>query len=313
MSMSGSTVAVRTALALYPGRYRRERGDELADVFADTTAEAGRAAKVRELLDLGAYGLRMRTGLTSTSRGGRLAALAAPLVVGAAAGLKGTQALLEHLADGVNGVPDPAWGLRYFLPYWGLLLGALLSAGAALLGRWTAAKLLAGLAALAAVADLVVAVTAPEVVQPLWVFLEAFQWDGPFVLWALVLLAAPSDVLPVPAWRERALMAAAAVLVPVVAFTDDVYSSRHQLDSPWRALMVVVPLLMALSAVRGWYLVAVPGLAVLPWALSVNLHALWQQQGGAWKLLPMAALTVAAAVALAVVGRRRGSRGRRLA
>ncbi|MEV7189566.1 hypothetical protein [Kitasatospora sp. NPDC093102] len=310
MSMIDSTVAVRTALAFYPGRYRRERGDELAVVFADTTAEAGSVAKVRELLDLGAYGLRMRTGLTSTSRGGRLAALTAPLVAGAAGGLAAGQALLSRLE---SGVAHGDWGPLHFLPYWALLGAAMLSAVAALLGRWAAAKLLAGVSALAAVVDLVWSVSSPHVLQPLWYFLEALQWNGPFVLWALLLLAAPKDALSVPTWRERGLLLAAAVLTPVAAFADNVYTSWYHLDPQWRALMIVVPLLMALAAVRGWYLVAVPGLAALPWTFSVNLHGLWQQEGGAWKLLPMAALTVSAAVALALVGRRKGPGGRQLA
>ncbi|MFI9157863.1 hypothetical protein [Kitasatospora aureofaciens] len=305
--MSDATVfAVRTALALYPGRYRRERGDELAVVFADTTAGAGPMAKIRELFDLGAYGLRMRTGLTSTSAGGRLAALAAPLVAGAAGGLAAGGALLSYLA---SGVPHGGWALLHFLPYWALLGAAMLSAVAALLGRWTVAKVLAGVSALAAVAELVWVATRPEVTQPLWVFLESFQWDGPFVLWALVLLAAPKEGLPVPSWRERGLLLAAAALTPVVAFADNVYTSWYHLDPQWRALMIVVPLLMALAVVRGWYLAAVPGLAALPWTFSVNLHALWQQEGGAWKLLPMAGLTVVAAVALVLVGRRRGPAG----
>lgn len=306
MSMSDSTLVVRTALALYPGRYRRERGDELAVVFADTTAEAGPVARVRELFDLGAYGLRMRTGLTSTSTGGRLAALAAPLVVGAAGGLAAGQALLRYLE---SEVPHMRWGLLHFLSFWGLLGAAVLSAVAALLGRWTVARLLSGVSALAAVADLAWEASRPGLLQPLWTFLEVFQWDGPFVLWALVLLAAPKDVLPAPAWRERGLVLAAAVLTPVVAFADNVYTSWYHLDRQWRALMIVVPLLMVLTAVRGWYLVAVPGLAALPWTFGVNLHALWQQEGGAWRLLPMIALTVAVSVALVLVGRRRGPAG----
>ncbi|MEV7775292.1 hypothetical protein [Kitasatospora sp. NPDC086791] len=305
--MSGSTVAVRTALALYPVRYRRERGDELADVFADTTAEAGSTAKVRELVDLGAYGLRMRTGLTSGSTGGRLAALAAPLVAGAVGGLAAGRLLIAYLEQDL---PHLSVGELPFLPFWALLGAALLSGGAALLGHWTAAKLLAGAAALAAVADLVVQ-TAAAAVQPLWDFLFALQWDGPFVLWALVLLAAPKDALPVPEWRERGLMLAAALVVPAVAYPTDVYESWHELAPEWRGLMVCVPLLMVLSVVRGWYLAAVPGLALLPWALCVNLHALWQQEGGAWRLLPMVVAVVAVAVALVLVGRRKGPVGQR--
>ncbi|MFE4976681.1 hypothetical protein ACFRAR_31835 [Kitasatospora sp. NPDC056651] len=304
--MSGTTVAVRTALALYPGRYRRERGDELVVVFADTTEGVGPVDKARELLDLGAYGLRMRTGLTSTSRGGRLAALAAPLVAGAVGGLAAGQALLGYLEAGAS--PE-AWGTSFLLPDWALLGPAMLSAVAALAGRWWAAKLLAGLAALMAVADLVRAARSPETLQPFWEFLYAFQWDGPFVMWALLLLAAPGDMLPVPTWRERSLLLAAAVAAPLAAFTDNVYTSWFQLDSQWRMAMVAVPLLMVVAVVRDRYLVAVPGLAALPWVFSVNLHGLWQQEGGVWKLLQPAAVAVVAAVALALAVRRKGRSG----
>ncbi|MFD0532262.1 hypothetical protein ACFQ1I_46045 [Kitasatospora arboriphila] len=41
--MTARTVALRTALAAYPAHYRRDRGAELAEVFADTTADAGRS------------------------------------------------------------------------------------------------------------------------------------------------------------------------------------------------------------------------------------------------------------------------------
>ncbi|MFF2143020.1 hypothetical protein [Kitasatospora sp. NPDC058190] len=303
--MNESTVAVRTALALYPGRYRRERGDELAVVFADTTAEAGRFAKVRELFDLGAYGLRMRTGLTSTSPGGRLAALTAPLAAGAVAGIA---AVMMYADEGGYQAPNSTRVLLSLLAFWVLNGSAVLSAGAVLLGRWTAARLLAGATALAVVADLLLQLRA-SIGGGLWELLYDFQWDGPFLLWALVLLAAPRDALPSPTWRERGMVVAAALSSPFLVLSTSFYRSWHHLDLPWRAAMVCVPLLMALTALRGWYVVAVPGLAALPWTLSVNLNAIWQQVGGTWRLLPMAAVTVAAMVALVLVGRRKGPAG----
>ncbi|MFE5584760.1 hypothetical protein [Kitasatospora sp. NPDC056531] len=303
--MNESTVAVRTALALYPGRYRRERGDELAVVFADTTAEAGRFAKVRELFDLGAYGLRMRTGLTSTSPGGRLAALTAPLAAGAVAGIA---AVMMYADEGGYQAPNSTRVLLSLLAFWVLNGSAVLSAGAVLLGRWTAARLLAGATALAVVADLLLQLRA-SIGGGLWELLYDFQWDGPFLLWALVLLAAPRDALPSPTWRERGMVVAAALSSPFLVLSTSFYRSWHHLDLPWRAAMVCVPLLMALTALRGWYVVAVPGLAALPWTLSVNLNAIWQQVGGTWRLLPMAAVTVAVMVALVLVGRRKGPAG----
>ncbi|MGW2248771.1 hypothetical protein ACWCXH_01000 [Kitasatospora sp. NPDC001660] len=305
--MNQSTAGLRAALMLYPGRYRRERGEELADVFAGTTADAGRLATARELFDLGAYGLRMRTGLTSTSAGGRLAVLAAPLVAGAAAGLATAYAAIEY-TQGFPGhltLHHTHYLLKVLASY--AVVGAvLLSAGAAVLGRWTAAKSFAVVSALATATDMALQATDPFF-GDLWDFLEQLQWHGPYLLWPLVLLAAPRDALPSPTWRERGLLAASAVLTPVVALTANVYDSTHHLELQSRALMVCVPLLMALTALRGWYVVAVPGLAALPWALSVNLHAMWQQTGGFWRFAPMAVVAVAAMIAVATLGRRRGS------
>jgi hypothetical protein len=303
--MSDSTVGVRTALALYPGRYRRERGDEMAVVFADSTAGAGPVAKARELFDLASYGLRMRTGLTSTSPGGRLAALTAPLAAGAAAGIAAVEMYAD---DNAYQVPHSAGWLLSLLAFWVLNGSAVLSAAAVLLGRWTVARLLAGATALAVVADLLLQLRA-SIGGGLWELLYDFQWDGPFLLWALVLLAAPRDALPSPTWRERGMVVAAALSSPFLVLSTSFTRSWYHLDLPWRAAMVCVPLLMALTALRGWYVVAVPGLAALPWTLSVNLHAIWQQVGGTWRLLPMAAVTVAVMVALVLVGRRKGPTG----
>ncbi|MFG2845586.1 hypothetical protein ACGF12_20760 [Kitasatospora sp. NPDC048296] len=297
--MSDSTVGVRTALALYPGRYRRERGDEMAVVFADTTAGAGPVAKARELFDLASYGLRMRTGLTSTSPGGRLAALTAPLAAGAAAGIAAVEMYAD---DNTYQIPHSAGWLLSLLAFWVLNGSAVLSAAAVLLGRWTVARLLAGATALAVVADLLLQLRA-SIGGGLWELLYDFQWDGPFLLWALVLLAAPRDALPSPTWRERGMVVAAVLSSPFLVLSTPFYRSWHHLDLPWRALMVGVPLLMALTALRGWYLVAVPGLAALPWTLSVNLNAIWQQVGGTWRLLPLAAAVIAAMVGLVMLRR----------
>ncbi|MQS12843.1 hypothetical protein F7Q99_11195 [Streptomyces kaniharaensis] len=302
-------LTLRAALALYPGRYRRERGEELAAVFADTTADAGRLATARELLDLGAYGLRLRTGLTSTSAGGRLAALTSPLAAGAVAGLAAVAMVADYSA---YQAPHSARVLLILLAFWVLNGSAVLSAGAVLLGRWTAARLLAGMTALAVVADLLLQVTTPTwqfLGGGLWELLYDFQWDGPFLLWALVLVAAPRDALPTPTWWQRGMVVASAALSPFLVLETSFYRSWHHLDLPWRAAMVCIPLLMALTALRGWYVVAVPGLAALAWTLSINLNAIWQQTGGMWRLLPMAALTVTAMVGLVMLRRPSGSAG----
>ncbi|MFD0276581.1 hypothetical protein ACFVHB_22120 [Kitasatospora sp. NPDC127111] len=301
------TIALRTALALYPGRYRRDRGEELAVVFADTTAGAGRLAALRELVDLGAYGLRLRTGLTSTSAGGRLAALTAPLAAGAAAGMA---VFLQLAASWLRlELPDRAGEVPFFLVIAAMAALPVLGGTAALFGRWAAARLLAGGTALAVLAHLAMLAAVSPSGSRLWVAGYAFQYEGAFLLWSLVLLAAPADALPSPTWRERGLLLVSAVASPVAIYALDAYAPWSTIEPLWRSLMVGVPLLMALTALRGWYVLAVPGLAALPWTFSANLHGLWQQAGGMWRLLPVAALVVTAMVALVVLGRPKGPAG----
>ncbi|WP_395294803.1 hypothetical protein ACF9IK_15565 [Kitasatospora hibisci] len=307
---------LRAALRLYPARYRRERADEIAAVFADTTADAGRLATAREALDLAAYGLRIRTGLTSTAPGGRLAALTAPLAAGAAAGAAAAFQLIEYTWLHLE-LPAAAGDVPFCLVVAAMLVLPVLGAVAALFARWSVARMLAGGTVLAALAHLALlaVVTAPW--GGLWVAMYAFQFDGAFLLWGLVLLAAPKDALPSPAWRERCLVLLSAAAAPVAVFSLDAYASWSTIDPLWRGLMVGVPLFMALAVLRRWYAVAVPGLALLPWTFSANLHALWQQSGGITRLLPMAALVVAAMVGLLMLrrptgGAAPGDGGRRL-
>ncbi|GAA2788697.1 hypothetical protein RMN57_22195 [Kitasatospora sp. CM 4170] len=298
-------LTLRAALRLYPARYRRERADEMAAVFADTTAGSGRLSTAREAFDLAAYGLRIRTGLTSSSSGGRLTALTAPLAAGASAGLAAAYHLVGHSWLHVE-LPDGARDVPFFLVVAAMTTLPVLGAVAALFGRWSAARVLAGGTAFAVLAHLALlaAVTAPG--DGIWVAMYAFQFEGAFLLWSLVQLAAPRDALPSPAWREWCLVLVSAVAAPAVAVSIDAYASWSTIDPLWRGLMVGVPLFMALAALRRWYVVAVPGLAALPWTLSANLHGLWQQAGGIARLLPAAVLVVAAMVGLLMLRRPTG-------
>ncbi|MCG6495055.1 hypothetical protein [Kitasatospora sp. A2-31] len=298
-------VTLRAALRLYPARYRRERADEIAAVFADTTAGAGRLATAREAFDLAAYGLRVRTGLTSTSPGGRLAALTAPLAAGASAGMAAAYHLVGHSWLQIE-LPGSAGDVPFFLAVAAMTALPLLGAVAALFGRWSAARILAGGTALAVLAHLLLLAVVTEPWGGVWVTMYAFQFEGAFLLWSLVQLAAPRDVLPSPAWREWCLVLVSAIAAPTAAVSIDAYASWSTIDPLWRGLMVGVPLFMALAALRRWYVVAVPGLAALPWTFSANLHGLWQQAGGITRLLPAAVLAVAAMVGVLMLRRPTG-------
>ncbi|MFJ5924577.1 hypothetical protein ACIQF6_18460 [Kitasatospora sp. NPDC092948] len=94
--MSG--LGLKLALLLHPAAYRRERGGELAAVFTDSTAGAGRWTTARETVDLAGHGVRLRLGLSSDGVLAQLAAPAAPFAATAAVG-GGLALLLRGLAD----------------------------------------------------------------------------------------------------------------------------------------------------------------------------------------------------------------------
>ncbi|MFJ3790145.1 hypothetical protein [Kitasatospora sp. NPDC090091] len=296
---------LKAALRLYPARYRRERADEIAAVFADTTAGAGRLATAREAFDLAAYGLRLRTRLTSSSPGGRLAALTAPLAAGASAGMAATFQLAEHSWFDLE-LPREARDVPFFLALAAITVLPLLGAVAALFGRWSAARLLAGGTALAVLAHLAMEAASVPWGSRVWVVFYVFAFDGAFLLWSLVQLAAPRDALPSPTWRERGLVLVSVAASPVAIHAFDAYSSWSSIDRFWRVMMVGVPLFMALAVLRRWYVVAVPGLAMLSWTFSVNVYPIWQQSGGMTRLVPETVLAVAAMVGLLMLRRPTG-------
>ncbi|MFE2108722.1 hypothetical protein ACFXAF_23070 [Kitasatospora sp. NPDC059463] len=308
--MVADPVAFRAALRLYPARYRRERGDELSAVFADSTEGAGRLATVREALDLGSYGLRMRTGLTATSLAGRLLALAAPLIAGAIAGLSLTLVGYDALRPGGYSLlwrlPDRLVQVPYFLWGVGMVIAPLLLAAAVLAGRWRLARL----AALAvAFVGLWGAVWAAVAYAPnTWLcFLEIAQ-ASPALLAGLLLALAPQELLERPSWRDRAVVVAAAVGGGLVLWAEDFYGSFVLMDGAAAAALLLVPLFALLFAARERLVPAAIGLAVLPLTAGFNLFRVWQTVGGVWRLLPMA---VAVLVVLLAAGRllRRGGAG----
>ncbi|MDH6117650.1 hypothetical protein ABH930_002989 [Kitasatospora sp. GAS204A] len=223
--MSG--LGLKLALLLHPAAYRREWGEELAAVFADTTAGTGRWTTAREAVDLAGHGLRLRIGLGSDGLPAQLAALAAPFAATAAVawGLvsqPGPMSVLMLLGPrhwrqfGMLDLWPSATGLQlasYWLDQAGLLL-LLLAAVAAVCGRWTMARSSGVVGLLATLSGDVMELTdSMSWAEGHWAQLiaRAFAWFGPQVLWALIPLAAPRDLLG-PAARRRSWSALAGAL-----------------------------------------------------------------------------------------------------
>ncbi|MFJ4793477.1 hypothetical protein [Kitasatospora purpeofusca] len=310
---SADPVAFRAALRLYPARYRRERGDELSAVFADSTAEGGKLATAREALDLGVYGLRMRTGLTASSTAGRLFALAAPLVAGAIAGL-GLTRFLHDFSMPVDWwmweAPDRVQQLPAHALYYGQLLAPLLLVGAVLAGRWRLARTAA--VAVAAVGAL--GVTLAALVQPdFWLVLNKSCEATPQLFAGLLFALAPQELLRRRQTRsDRAMVLAAAAGGGLVLVAQDFYSSWVLMDGRAGAALVLLPLLTLLFVARDRLVPAAMGLAVLPLTLTFSLFQIWQSIGGVWRLLPVVGLVlVGTMVAAGLLHRDTGAGGRR--
>ncbi|MDY0811947.1 hypothetical protein [Kitasatospora purpeofusca] len=306
-------VAFRAALRLYPARYRRERGDEMSAVFADSTAEGGKLATAREVLDLGAYGLRMRTGLTSSSTAGRLFALAAPLIAGAVAGLGVTRVLHDatgRAPDWMWEMPDRAAQVPFHAWYYGALLVPLLLVGAVLTGRWRLARTAA--VALAAVGALGVALAV--LAEPdFWLMFNKSCEATPQLFAGLLFAFAPQELLRRrPTWSDRAMVLAAAAGGGLLLVAEDFYSSWVLTDGRAGAALVLVPLLALLFVARDRLVPAAMGLAVLPLTLMFSLFRIWQSIGGVWRLMPVVGLVlVAMMVAGGLLHRDTGAGGRR--
>ncbi|MGW1636453.1 hypothetical protein [Streptomyces lavendulae] len=280
-------------LKLYPAAYRREFGDEIADAYGRATDGADRRARTREALDVVGHALRMRLGLSSAGRAGRMLAAVAPFAVV----LAGLDAMLWsrltlsslRVASG-TGEAGPA--LLVGVPAFVTLLGAV----AALTGRWAAGAwtVLAGtVAAFAAMA-----------------FRPGFGPGFAAVVGGLPLLAAlaavlcPPDLRPAP--RLRTAAGVVAVSAGAVALT--VVPAVSALPSPLGTLFAVAP------AAGGLLLAGRPAFARLRTASAVlvvglPLVVLVTLTGalGAPGMLLGSGLLVAAATVVGVRRRRAGS------
>ncbi|MER5637185.1 hypothetical protein ABT095_09520 [Kitasatospora sp. NPDC002227] len=297
---------LRIALRLHPAGYRREMAAELATVFADSTAGAGRWATGRELLDLAAHGLRLRLGLGSAGALGRAAGLAAPFAAGTvAAGVAYTLSWSLWSRD-ANG-----YHLAHSLSFGGTdQYGAIVSVLAvlsALFGRWTAARLLAPVSVLVALWTFVSDETA---YPPLHLTAYTATNFGPRLLWLLILLAAPRDLLGPRSWRG-ALQVGAGLVVGSVLFSETsgfwpVDFVRPVLEGPGFALVLFTAeltlLLLARSALqRGQYGPAGAALAGAPVLLLVLVLA----AGQLWKDFLPTVLVMLGVVAAALLAARR--------
>ncbi|MFB7945079.1 hypothetical protein ACFC6L_09170 [Kitasatospora phosalacinea] len=283
-------VALRAVLALYPARYRRDRGAELAEVFADTTAGTGRLGTAREALDLAAYGLRLRTGLTSTALGGRLLAAAAPLLAGTLCGLLVLpgDTRFRRVADAARSGFDAPWQqLPDRIALLGLAVVPVLLAVAAALGAWRAVRTLAGTVVLLAAVRLgTCLLTADAGPGAPWLLLLDATALLPYLAAGALVLAAPADLLERPGRLPVAIGAGTGLLV---TRAQGGYDSWHLMDGWTPLLLLLAPLLLILCAARGRLLPAALGLAVLPLTAWFSLFSLWEQVGGVWRLAPLAA------------------------
>ncbi|MER7669274.1 hypothetical protein ABTY61_12495 [Kitasatospora sp. NPDC096128] len=300
-----SSGLLRAALQLYPARYRRERGEELAEVFADTTAEGGRAAVAREVLGLAVYGLRVRLGLTGGSAAGRLLALVAPMIAGAVVGatMAPWAATLERTTRWLAWDDSVGNHLRAFAPP----VAALLLGVAALLGRWTAVRVTALLLGAVGLYDLGRAVWRPDVFDVWWVGYIGMA-ALPFVAAALLLVAAPADLLPRPNLRTAGLVLVSAVVGGLLQAVQGWDDATFPLGLHWFVVMLIAPLLLTLAGLRGRMGPAGVGLAMLVLTGPGSVFNIWRESRGISHLLPVAVPVLALLVLVAVAERRFGRR-----
>lgn len=298
-----SSGLLRAALQLYPARYRRERGEELAEVFADTTAAGSRAAVAREVLGLAVYGLRVRLGLTGGSAAGRLLALVAPMIAGAVVGATMVPwvATLERTTRWLAW--DDSFGnhVRAFAPP----AAALLLGVAALLGRWTAVRVTALLLGAVGLYDLGLAVWRPESFDVWWVGYIGMA-TLPFVAAAVLLVAAPTDLLPRPNLRTAGLVLVSAVVGGLLQAVQNWDDTTFSLDLQWFVVLLIAPMLLTLAGLRGRMGPAAVGLAMLVLTGPGSVFNIWRESRGISHLLPVAVPVLALLVLVALAERRFG-------
>ncbi|GAA0703271.1 hypothetical protein GCM10010193_67670 [Kitasatospora atroaurantiaca] len=317
--MSGH--GLKFALLLHPAAYRRERGEELASVFADTTAGMGRWTTAREVIDLAGHGVRLRIGLGSDGLPSQLAALAAPFAATAAVAGGLASQVVDLARWHQLGVPSKVLWAEYgsfhvFLLGQGGLLLSLVAAIAAVFGRWTTARLSGLVGLLLTLTNTMIMLTySPSWAEGQWALLiaRAVVWYGPQALWVLILLAAPRDLLG-PATRRRTWSALAGALMGGFALNTalglgPVRSLNNGAGSVVLALVLGATELALLAVavpalLRGRYGPAAAALAGSPIAFlmfSTAVSHLWKSGGHG---TAVALFGIAAVIAVALSRRR---------
>ncbi|MCP3756081.1 hypothetical protein [Streptomyces sp. TBY4] len=282
-----------TLLRLYPTAYRREFGDEIAYAYREATRGAGVPARVREGADVAGHALRMRLGLGSAGRPGRLLAALAPfalVAVGASAaawvGLM-RYALRHALFDGAPNQVGPTL-VALVAGYVVMLVGVFL----ALAGRWSAGSWTVLGGVVVEIAALAVRMGSSGIGMSV-LFL------GLTVVLALVAVACPPDLRPVPRIRTRA--GAAAVMAWTLVLVGALL--MVPLSYPFTQLRFVVPV------AAGLLLAGRPAFARLRTAPAVLLAGLpflyFGAAPGTLSLLALAVLLVLLLVTAVVVSVRR--------
>ncbi|MEU2084360.1 hypothetical protein ABZ569_21160 [Streptomyces albus] len=216
--MSTDTSRLPLPVRLYPRAYRQANGAETAATYADAVAGARLPARIAEAAGVTGHALRMRARLTSERTFPRVAALAAPLVVAVAAGQSAAQ--LFRLPGSTP--PETLDGLGQLagLSVTGAWITGLLWCApllAVLAGRWSLAKVLGVVAAVAVVvARLAWFVPRMATLLPDHLASLLLNVGLPQLMWAGLLVAAPRDLLDTSR-AGRLLLPVAALVTYVVA------------------------------------------------------------------------------------------------
>ncbi|MFF3087449.1 hypothetical protein ACFVRB_20710 [Streptomyces nojiriensis] len=194
-------------LKLYPAAFRREFGDELTDAYREATRGASGRARMLEAVDVAGHALRLRLGLGSAGRAGRLLAAVAPFAVVAVGAAAMSWARMFATVVTISG------GFEFgdvFPQLMAAHLVAVLGAFLALAGRWTAGTwtALAGVVA-------GIAIDAGRLGTDL--VGSTLLFGLPPLVLALVAVLCPPDLRPAPRTRTRAGVVAVLAWTAVMA------------------------------------------------------------------------------------------------
>ncbi|MEV6419540.1 hypothetical protein [Streptomyces sp. NPDC051662] len=278
-------------LRLYPARFRRDFGDEIAEAYREATQGAGPVARFREACDITAHALRLRLGLGSARRGGRLFAAVAPFALAATASYAAFN-LVSTISDWrVSGDPEFLVPLSYATS--GCYLLSLIGAVVAMSGRFAGALwALLGMAGTAVCFLTVVRSSAPLPVP--WEFIGFLLLP---VVFAAVPLACPPDLRPPRRIHSTSGVVALAIWTPLIVVLFALIDSTGSGLVPYWRYAVPVAAALALAgrpALSGIRTAGQLALAAVPFVATGFFAGVLDQDA----ILP--ALVVIAGAALAV-------------